>query len=458
MKKFFSFLFVLMISSVFISDSFAQSFFTGGIGITQSNGGRTRVFSDNLTTRQIDRVSVLVGVSSSAVFDYSQDQGALVNAATVTSPLLSNFEVTSTINNSYANLPPNVEVAFNIYGWTNGAYLLVKMAVKNNEASAINAVIGLETIPQVDGAYGNETVQYDIPSKTTLMNKTGWVGLKFMSVAQTALKTINWVSGYGNDQFFYTALTQNSYDPAFTAGADGAVAILGSSPVTINAGQSVEFYYGISYGTSQANCLSAMAECQQKYFTIVPVELTSFTAKLNGNKVSLDWVTASELNNWGFEIQRRSNDNPDWITVGYREGVGTTSENQNYSFVDNISGVTSEKLYYRLKQVDFGGAATYYDEIEVVNAFAPDQFTLDQNFPNPFNPSTRISFGLPERSNITLKVFNLMGEEVAVLANGLYESGTYSIDFNAIGLVSGVYIYSLQTESNLLSGKMTLMK
>lgn len=458
MKKLFSVLLALLILSFLSTDILAQSFYTGAIGITQSNGGRTRVFSDNLTTRQIDRVSVLVGVSPTAVFDYTQDQGSLVNAATVSSPALSDFEVTSTINNSFSNLSPNIEVAINVYGWTNGAYLLVKMNIKNNEASAINAVIGLEAIPQVAGVYGNETVQWNAASQTVLMNKTNWVGIKFFSGLQTALKTFEWFSGYANDASFYQWLTQNSFDAPYTAGADGAVVVMGQNAIPLNPGQSTDFYFGIALGADQASCLANMTLCQQRYNIIVPVELTSFTATTIGNKVSLNWSTATEINNWGFEIERRTNDSPEWIRVGYKEGIGTTSQPQSYSFVDDITGINSNTIYYRLKQIDFDGRFTYYGEIEVENTFAPENFVLLQNYPNPFNPSTKISFGIPEKSNVMLKVFNLLGEEVAVLASGVYEAGTYSFDFDASNLPSGVYVYALQTENNIISRKMTLLK
>ncbi len=458
MKNFFFVLLALFIFSLLPADLLAQSFYTGAIGITQSNGGRTRVFSDNLTTRQIDRVSVLVGVSSSAVFDYTQDQGSLINAATVSSPALSDFEVTSTINNSFSNLPPNVEVAINVYGWSNGAYLLVKMKIKNNEASAINAVIGLEAIPQLAGEYGNETVQWDAASQTVLMNKTNWVGIKFFSGQQTSLKTFEWFSGYANDASFYQWLTQNSFDPPYNAGANGAVVVMGQNAIPLNPGQTTDFYFGIALGANQSACLANMALCQQRYNVIVPVELTSFTASAIGNKVALNWSTATEVNNQGFEIERRTNDCPDWTRVGYKEGIGTTLQPQRYSFIDNIAGINSNTIYYRLKQIDFDGRFTYYGEIEVENTFAPDNFVLLQNYPNPFNPSTKISFGIPEKSNVMLKVFNLIGQEVALIASGAYEAGTYSFDFDASNLPSGIYLFTLQAGNNIMSRKMTLLK
>jgi hypothetical protein len=386
MKSFLTFICVVLFSVTLSFDGFAQSFYTGGIGITQSNGGRTRVYSDNLTTKQIERISILVGVSSSAVFDYNEDQDALINAATVASPLLSDFEVTSTIDNSYSGLPPVVQVSYNIYGWNNGAYLLFKATVQNNEASSINAVVGLEAIPVINGTYENDTLQWDAASQTVLFHKNYWAGIKFLSSQQKSLELIDYTDPT-NDALYYSWLTQNSFDPLLIANSagDGAIAILGQDPVNINPGESVEFYFGISLGADQSTCLANMDLCQSQYSSIVPVELTSFTANLSGTKVLLNWATATELNNLGFEIERRTEDSNQWVRVGYKEGYGTTTEAKNYSFVDNISGISSEKLFYRLKQVDFSGVYTYYGEIEIQNTFAPEDFVLDQNYPNPFN-------------------------------------------------------------------------
>lgn len=457
MKNIYNFL-VLFLSTVLLLgiEISAQSFYTGAIGVTQSNGGRTRIFSDNLTSRQIDRASILVGVSSTAVFDYNEDQDALIPAATVTSPTLSDFEVTSTINNSYSNLPPNVEASLNIYGWTNDAYLLVKVNIKNNETSVIYAVIGLEVIPQVDGSYELDTLQWNSSLQTTLINQANWVGFKFFSDMQTSLKLIDWTDGYGTDQLYDTWLNQGTYDSPLISNTDGAVAILGQNPVNINPGESVDFYYGISLGSDQTTCLTNMLACENKYFVLVPVELTSFTAICNGSKVTLNWSTATELNNQGFEIQRKINES--WVTIGFKGGTGTTTQVQNYSFVDDASLLKQEKISYRLKQIDFSGAFTYSSEISVDINQIPSTFSLNQNYPNPFNPSTEISFGLPQKSNVVLKIFNTLGQEVAKLVNETLEAGTHTFNFDATRLSSGIYIYSLQTDAGVISKKMTLIK
>lgn len=282
------FLLVIFFVSMLCIDLSSQSFYTGNIGVTLSNFGRIRVFSDNLVTWQIDRGSLLVGVNPTAVFDYTQDAGTVTPASTVSSPSLSDFEVTGTIDNSDSNLPPEITAIINIYGWTNGAYLLVKMNVKNDDVSGVSAIMGGEIISSVDDTYENDVIQYNAGSQTVLMNETNWVGWKLFSPTTTSFNVIDWVSGYANDASFYSWLTQNSFDPPLTSTVDGAVAVQGSAPINLGPGASYNFYFGISLGTDQTSCLNNMNACEIKYNQIVPVELTSFKATANGNSVQLD--------------------------------------------------------------------------------------------------------------------------------------------------------------------------
>lgn len=174
---------------------------------------------------------------------------------------------------------------------------------------------------------------------------------------------------------------------------------------------------------------------------IVPVELSSFTANINGSSVSLNWTTITETNNRGFEIERNSGNG--FINIGFVQGNGTTTEIKNYSFVDK--NLEPGNYVYRLKQVDFNGTFEYSNEVEVFIA-APAEFSLAQNFPNPFNPSTAISFNLAVDSEVSLKVFNLLGQEVSTLVNGLLNAGTQQFNFNAVGMNSGVYFYQLEAK------------
>jgi len=173
---------------------------------------------------------------------------------------------------------------------------------------------------------------------------------------------------------------------------------------------------------------------------IIPVELTSFTASVNDSEVLLSWTTATELNNSGFDVERNSGEG--FKAVGFVSGFGTTTEFHSYNFID--PDVQAGIYTYRLKQVDFDGTFEYSDEVEI-EVIAPSEFTLEQNYPNPFNPSTTIKFSLPSSSYATLKIYDTLGEEVAVLLAKEFTAGTYEVEWNANGLPSGVYFYQLQT-------------
>jgi hypothetical protein len=192
---------------------------------------------------------------------------------------------------------------------------------------------------------------------------------------------------------------------------------------------------------------------------IVPVELTSFTASVSNGEVLLGWETATETNNFGFEVERnnQSTNNENWQLIGFVEGNGTTTELHSYSFSDDISSINASSLRYRLKQIDFNGVFEYSDEILVDN-LAPADYVLEQNYPNPFNPSTTIKFGVPEKSNVVLTVYNSLGAEVATLVNEVREAGSYEIQFNANNFSSGIYYYRIASGNFTEIKKMILLK
>ncbi len=189
-------------------------------------------------------------------------------------------------------------------------------------------------------------------------------------------------------------------------------------------------------------------------FALVPVELTSFTAAANESDVTLNWSTATEINNQGFEIQKRTGDG-EFEKIGFVPGHGTTTDIQSYSYAD--SKVASGNYTYRLKQMDFDGSFEYSSEVTVV-VTVPLEFVLEQNYPNPFNPSTVIKYSIPENGFVTLDVYNLLGEKVASLVNGVQDAGRYEISFDASKLASGIYVYSLKSGSFNSDKKMLLMK
>ena len=191
------------------------------------------------------------------------------------------------------------------------------------------------------------------------------------------------------------------------------------------------------------------------YDEFIPVELASFTALAAGNTVELSWVTATELNNLGFEVERKT-ESANWTDVGFVNGYGTTTENQIYSFVDR--NLSPGAYSYRLKQIDFDGSFKYYELAETIEIGSLKSYSLSQNYPNPFNPSTIISWQAPVAGYNILKVYDELGSEVATLINEELPSGNYEVEFDATGLTSGIYFYRLQSGEFTETKQMILLK
>jgi len=213
--------------------------------------------------------------------------------------------------------------------------------------------------------------------------------------------------------------------------------------------------------------------------SIVPVELVSFSANVSDNSVTLNWITATELNNSGFEIERSPSQNPslkegtlenfNWKIIGFVDGQGTSNEQHSYSFSDD--NLSAGNYSYRLKQIDFDGTFSYSNEVQV-DLNLPQAFSLEQNYPNPFNPSTTIKYTIPnvslslssraesrdEGSQAILKIYDILGNEIATLVNENKPAGNYEVEFNASALPTGVYFYKLQAGSFIETKKMVLLR
>jgi hypothetical protein len=188
---------------------------------------------------------------------------------------------------------------------------------------------------------------------------------------------------------------------------------------------------------------------------VLPVELASFTSTINKRDVTLNWITASESNNSGFEIERSAS-NSSWSKVGHVAGNGTTTSSSSYTFTDR--SLATGTYNYRLKQIDFNGNFEYFNLNNEVNVGVPSNYDLSQNYPNPFNPSTSINFDIPTDGNVSIKLFDMSGKEVATLVNEVKTAGYYSVNFNASSLSSGVYFYSITADNFTATKKMMLLK
>lgn len=198
--------------------------------------------------------------------------------------------------------------------------------------------------------------------------------------------------------------------------------------------------------------------------SVLPVELVYFYATVIPNGVQLNFGTATETNNYGFDIER-SDSTLSFAAIGFVEGNGNSNSPKHYSYVDTLVEM-SGRVYYRLKQIDFVGTFEYSDTVLVdfissavmTDSNTPEMFYLSNAYPNPFNHQTKIEFNIPESSDIKLEVFSLSGEKVKIIYNGYLSAGSYSssIDFEEFG--SGTYLLRLSATNFSSIKKVILLK
>ncbi len=251
--------------------------------------------------------------------------------------------------------------------------------------------------------------------------------------------------------------TLDLIEDIYTAGNGGVYKSTNGGSTFINHNFTASTNKIISYENKIMVCATGTTNGGVWVFTDtqIPVELSSFSTVANSDYVELNWTTATELNNSGFEILRSTQNNNDWTNIGFVPGFGTSTETHSYSFTDN--DISPGKYFYRLKQIDFDGNYEFsiIVEVEVVQPFA---FSLEQNHPNPFNPSTKINFQIPSASFVNLVVFDILGNEIATLVNEEMQAGSFEIEYNPARIPSGVYFYKLTTGDFVQTRKMILMK
>lgn len=187
----------------------------------------------------------------------------------------------------------------------------------------------------------------------------------------------------------------------------------------------------------------------------LPVELVSFSARVLGSSVELRWQTATELDNFGFEVERRTLEDKEWSMIKFIKGNGNSSTVHDYSFTDNSPSGGSVFLY-RLKQLDNSGAFTYSEEIEV--NMTPSEYSLSQNYPNPFNPTTKINFSIPIEGVVRLSLYNVLGEKVQDITEQFYTAGNHVIEFNGSAMPSGFYFFQIKAGNFTATKRMMLLK
>ncbi len=256
------------------------------------------------------------------------------------------------------------------------------------------------------------------------------------------------------DDYSYTSASGTSFSCPLSAGV--AALILSANPnlTPMQVRDAMRNTASLSnnpnnqYGWGALNALAAV-----EYFP-TPVELESFTAGIIDNKVNLEWTTATEKNNRGFEIEKKFG-NGDFKTIGFVQGQGTKTTPTSYNFVDENSfkGIT----VYRLKQFDFDGKCIFSNEVSIDIPVAGD-FVLRQNYPNPFNPSTKINYSVPFGSQVKIALYDILGNQIKILTDEYKSAGNYSYTLNAEGLSSGVYFVRLNAGTSNKIIKITLAK
>ncbi|QQS36005.1 MAG: S8 family peptidase [Ignavibacteriales bacterium] len=242
--------------------------------------------------------------------------------------------------------------------------------------------------------------------------------------------------------------------------SDGAIMF---RDILFEATDSISALQGITVTGGRLNVYNALLPVSAPQ---IPVELVSFSAEANETSVSLSWITSTEVNNRGFEVERKNVGrqseigNQGWGVLGFVEGKGTTTEQNFYSFSDK--NVLTGKYQYRLKQIDYDGSYEYSKVVDV-DLSRPNTYSLEQNYPNPFNPTTKIKFTVGDAFYaslllVKLTVFDVLGNEIVTLVNEEKSAGVYEIEFDASNLPSGIYFYKLQSAAFSQTNKMLLLK
>ncbi|MFA6438900.1 MAG: T9SS type A sorting domain-containing protein [Bacteriovoracaceae bacterium] len=292
-----------------------------------------------------------------------------------------------------------------------------------------------------------------VSSVTTGTGATMIVQAGSDTTAMTTLRTINLEDGgvfTASNSFIQFV---DNIDGSLAMGQTGSVDLRSLNPVYIR--------------WSHQKSSGSAASCRLEDVTVpnavaLSVELKSFTAVVRGKAVQLTWQTATETNNYGFEIERslplqggRSGRGLQWSMVGFVEGHGTTNATQLYSFVDASA---NEPVSYRLKQIDLDGKFEYSQTVETIVAHTVTQYGMDQNYPNPFNPSTQINYQLVAIGHVSLKVYDMLGREVVSMVNGLRPAGVHVVEFDGSKLPSGMYLAKFSSSGYNKVIKMMLTK
>jgi hypothetical protein len=352
-----------------------------------------------------------------------------------------------------------------ISGNVNGTGAISELAISKSKADVMLAASGSNVFRTTDGGVTWVNISNGLPNKTVSsiyihpddesLFVVSYYGLGGSKIYESNTSGNSWRSINGdlpdtpvNDVFIYTE--DNTHPKTLFVATDIGVFLTqddGINWIELADGIPNTLVMHLDY-SPQTHTLRAGTHGRGVYEAYVdfylPVELASFSAAVSNNSVLLNWMTASEINNKGFEVERKLK-NQDWVTIGFVTGNGTSTEKHNYKFSDETMNENyNGRVLYRLKQVDFNGEYNYSNQVFADFDFIPNQVTLAQNFPNPFNPTTTIKYSIPVEANVKLVVYNSIGEKVSELVNSVQATGNYQVTWNATDFASGIYFYALE--------------
>ncbi|NWF88270.1 MAG: T9SS type A sorting domain-containing protein [Ignavibacteriaceae bacterium] len=422
----------------------------------------------------VENFSYSVGQLTSVNSGANVSGGNWVNLSGTTNPLqviegsLSYPDYTSSgIGNKVAMINGTAEDAYTTFPIVTSGKVYVSFLVEISSTSGMNAnsdatgdyfasfvsSSGVTTFfSRVCVRKGSTSNTYNLGLQATPSNSTSVFKMTDYSLATTHLVVTCYeiVAGSNND------IAKMWIDPSLS-GNEPAPDLIQTSEWTSEISEISRF--ALRQGSSAVNAnIDGIRIATSWAYAPVPVELSSFSAICMGGVVNLRWQTKTEIENYGFEIERSQKSNvkiEKWEKIGFVDGHGNSNSPKDYAFIDHPAA--SSKYIYRLKQIDNDGTYEFSKEVEV-DLETPEVLYLGQNYPNPFNPNTRINYLLPNDGEVKLSIYTLDGEFVTSLANEVQTAGSYSIDFNGANLASGMYLYKLNFNDFVLTKKMILAK
>jgi len=306
MKK--NLLIILAVMLISITKGYSQaSFSTGAMNVTVGTYGKVLLYTPD-GTEQLHRATILVGTSSTAVFDHENDAEVVDATTLVATPLTSDFEIYGSYDNSYSGDPPAVLVKENIFGWNNEAFTIAKYNIKNNGAVALDASAGLEILPYLNEIYGLDTVTYNAEEGVIRFHRGTGVnmGMKLLSSSLSSLYSFEWYDAYQVDSDFWTWMNHGSLQPEYisTVVDAGPVTITSQAPVSIAPGESFTVFYAMALGSTEQSMLANISAAKLKYdlltVSVKENQLAGVQLKNYPNPVKLTTTISYQLPGNGF--------------------------------------------------------------------------------------------------------------------------------------------------------------